>query len=334
MSEDYLWDPTATPDPEIARLEALLRPVAYKAAPLRDDVMVTGATRFSMTRWAALAAAVIVAVGGLHLIRRSSSVPWMVTASEGAPVVRSAAGVVSGGALARGGIVETDARSVARLNVGRIGRATLGPGSRLRLLGDGASEHRLSLERGTLRASIDAPPRYFLVETPSALAVDLGCVYTLTVDERGAGLLTVDEGEVELQHGDVRSTVLAGNAAALRPGGGPGLPFPVHASESLRRAVAAYDADPARAGALDAVLAATDARSTITLWHLLQRADSSGRARAYVRLAELSPPPAAATRERVVRGESGALQRWRTDLQPTWATEPPVWRRLWNALSR
>ena len=159
-------------------------------------------------------------------------------------------------------------------------------------------------------------------------------MYTLTADERGNGLLTVEEGEVELQLGDVHVAVLAGNAASLRSGSGPGLPYPVRASDALRRAVAGYDADPTSTAALDAVLAATDARSTITLWHLLRRAEPAARARVYARLAAIVPPPATATRERVLRGESGALQRWRTDLQPSWAVAPPLWRRLWLALDR
>ena len=183
-----------------------------------------------------------------------------------------------------------------------------------------------------MHASIDAPPRYFLVQTASALAVDLGCVYTLTTDERGNGLLTVEQGEVELQLGDVTVAVLAGNAASLRNGVGPGLPVPVRASEELRRAVAAYDADPASDAAVDQVLAASDVRSTITLWHLLRRASPSARERVYARLASIAPPPATATRERVLRGESGALQRWRTDLQPSWAVDPPLWRRVWLAM--
>jgi hypothetical protein len=338
MSDNYLWDPTAVPDPEIQRLEALLRPAAFTPAPLREGTVPPRTTAIRVGAWKALAAAAaaaaVLVAGGLYAARRTSVTPWAVTAEQGAPVVRAANGEVSRGALALGGVVETDARSAAVLTVGHIGRAELGPGSRLRLLGHGASEHRLALERGTLRASVAAPPRYFLVQTASALAVDLGCVYTLTADEWGNGLLTVEEGEVELQLGEVRVAVLAGNAASLRHARGPGLPYPVRASDALRRAVAAYDTDPTSAAALDGVLAAADAQSTITLWHLLRRAEPPARERVYARLAAIAPPPSAATRERVMRGESYALERWRTDLQPSWAVEPPVWRRMWLALNR
>jgi hypothetical protein len=336
MADDYLWDPAAAPDPEIERLEALLRPAAYRPAPLRAADMPRRRRHIRIGVWAALAATAVLAVGGLSVLRRgrvARAIPWTVAAERGTPVVRNAARATAGGVLARGGVVETDAQSSAVLTVGRIGRAEIGPGSRLRLLGDGASEHRLALEHGTMHASIDAPPRYFLVQTASALAVDLGCVYTLTVDERGNGRLMVEEGEVELQLGDVKVAVVAGNAASLRNGVGPGLPVPLRADMALRRAVAAYDANPASDAALDQVLAAADARSTITLWHLLQRATPAARARVYARLAGIAPPPATVTRERVLRGESGALQRWRTELQPSWVVEPPPWRRLWLAFN-
>jgi hypothetical protein len=337
MADDYLWDPAAASDPEIERLEALLRPAAYRPTPLRAAEMPRRGRHMRIGVWGALAATVVLAAGGVTVIghaRDGHLAPWAVAAVRGAPVVRDSVGAIAAGRLGRGGVVETDGRSSAVVAIGRIGRAELGPGSRLRLLDDEASGHRLALERGTMHATIDAPPRYFLVQTASALAVDLGCVYTLSADERGNGLLTVEQGEVELQLGDVNVAVLAGNAASLRNGAGPGLPVPVRASEALHRAVAAYDADPASDAAVDQVLAAADARSTITLWHLLRRASPAARERVYARLASIAPPPATVTLERVLRGESGALQRWRTDLQSTWAVDPPWWRQMWLAVGR
>jgi hypothetical protein len=53
------------------------------------------------------------------------------------------------------------------------------------------TDHRLALDHGAIEARIWAPPRLFFVETPSARAVDLGCVYTLEVDRAGAGRLSV-----------------------------------------------------------------------------------------------------------------------------------------------
>ena len=67
----------------------------------------------------------------------------------------------------------------------------LEPNTRVQLVEARGREHRMSLERGTIHARIWAPPKLFFVKTPSATAVDLGCEYTLQVDDAGAGLVHV-----------------------------------------------------------------------------------------------------------------------------------------------
>src|SRR5262249_60943740 len=93
------------------------------------------------------------------------------------------------GRLVVGQWLETDGSSRARVRVGAIGEVVVDPDTRLRLLEATASAHRLSLARGKVHAAILAPPRLFFVETPSAVAVDLGCAYTLEVAPQASALL-------------------------------------------------------------------------------------------------------------------------------------------------
>ena len=60
-------------------------------------------------------------------------------------------------------------------------------------------EQRLALDHGTIHALIWSPPGRFIVNTPSAQTVDLGCQYTLNVDAEGVGLV-----EVSVRLGSVR----------------------------------------------------------------------------------------------------------------------------------
>ena len=106
--------------------------------------------------------------------------------------------IVSISQLAVGGSLETDGKSRALLNVAQIGTVELEPNSRVRLIETHLTEHRLALDRGKIRAKISAPPRLFFVDTPSAQAIDLGCAYTLEVDDEGRGLLHVTSGWVAL----------------------------------------------------------------------------------------------------------------------------------------
>ena len=41
----------------------------------------------------------------------------------------------------------------------------------------------MALDQGTIHARIWAPPKFFYVNTQAAVAVDLGCAYTLHVDD-------------------------------------------------------------------------------------------------------------------------------------------------------
>jgi hypothetical protein len=247
-----------------------------------------------------------------------------VATTTGAPLLTDARGVRSS-SLRAGGVVTTDAHTSARLVIGRIGVADIAPGSRLRLLSADASEHRLALDVGTIHARVTAPPRFFIVEAAGAIAADLGCEYTLHVDSAGRGRLVVESGEVELEHGGMRSAVSAGNAAAIEHDGMPGLPVPIDASDVLMSAVSRFDT-AASAENAQSVIDAADGRATITLWHLLQRGTQEIRALTFDRLASLVAPPPTVTRALVIAGDSYALQRWRTELQRTW-TAPSSWTR-------
>ena len=96
--------------------------------------------------------------------------------------------------------------------------------------------HRLALERGTLHALISAPPGQFVVNTPSATATDLGCAYTLHVDEEGAGYLSVTSGWVALALNQRESLVPVGASCRTDPKRGPGTPSYDDADPELKAA--------------------------------------------------------------------------------------------------
>jgi hypothetical protein len=191
----------------------------------------------------------------------------------------------------------------------------------------------MELERGTMHARIWAPPRFFLVETPAALAVDLGCIYTLRIDSVGGGVLTVISGQVELVRSGRRSLVPAGNEAEMRPGAAPGTPYPVGSSPEFRGALQELDFGSRTPEALQKLLHEAHGPATITLWHLLPRLDAGARAEVFARLAAVAPPPSGVTREGVLALDARMLARWQHVLEPSWSTErPPAWKKSWRRL--
>jgi hypothetical protein len=146
-----------------------------------------------------------------------------------------------------------------------------------------------------MSARIWAPPRLFFVNRPSAVAADLGCAYTLEVDDHGSSLLRVTSGWVALELENRESFVPAGAACETQPSLGPGTPYFEDASNVFRQSLKTVDFDPdakTRSSALVWILDQARPRDTLTLWHLLVRVDGEDRARIYDTMARLAPPPA------------------------------------------
>jgi hypothetical protein len=220
--------------------------------------------------------------------------------------------------LAAGEWVDTAGGESARLRIGQIGTVDVTPGSRMRIVSARPDEHRLNLAYGTISAEIVAPPRIFFVETPASTVVDLGCAYTMEVDQDGVGILRVTGGWAALEWGERESLVPAGASAPTRPEVGPGTPSFEDASPRLRAALLEFDFGPTGAASLDVVLAEARDRDTLTLWHLMWRVAAAERVRVFDRIVALAALPVGVDRERVLALEPDAMRHWREELAWTW----------------
>lgn len=325
------------PDSLWADLELLLDKQAHKQ-PLSIVKPARPKTSSWLPRYTAIAAALILAVGlgAFWFYRQESPASWEVARLDGAPRIGSAR-INDKSQLAIGQWLETDGVSRARINVSSIGNVEIDPNTRVRLLETRATEHRLELARGRLSARIWAPPRLFFVDTPSAVAADLGCAYTLEVDDAGRSLLHVTSGWVALQLKDRESVVPAGAACATRPGVGPGTPYFEDASEGFRTALTKVDFESPETGdwklALETVLRESRPRDTLTLWHLLYRVQGANREMVYERTAALIPPPEGVTREGIVRLDEKMLHLWKGHIENNWSNDSGLrkaWIKVWT----
>lgn len=265
-------------------------------------------------RWqiVAVSAALLVVIGlgiGWHYSRVTSQ-GWKVASIEGSLTVGSRQ-VTDEGRLGVGEWLETDAHSRAKIDVGFIGQVEVEPNSKLRLVTAHVTEHRLALERGSMRARIWAPPRLFFVDTPSAVAVDYGCAYSLDVDHQGRSLLQVTAGWVALLLGGRESMVPAGAACETRPGIGPGTPYFVDASPALREALRRFDFEHGGSESLEVILREARENDALTLWYLLSRTQGEDRERVYGRLSSLAPPPNVVTRDGALSLDRKMLDAWK-----------------------
>jgi hypothetical protein len=336
MKDDYLWDGSGEPDPEIQRLETKLArfrsnrpaPAFHKLTESRPRLSWLSAfnTPGSLRLVAATAMLLVVAVLGILASRQELN-----SASRPGWDVERFAGGSGGGPdsliifkehrtsrLGIGQVLETSSKSRATIRQKEIGEVGVEPNTRLRLLETGSGKERLALDRGTIHAAIWAPSGDFVVDTPSAVAVDLGCSYTLQVDDSGAGTLRTTLGWVGFKLEDREAFIPAGAMCITEPKVGPGTPYFEDAPESFRAALFQFDFNAPtpeqRSALLNLVLTQARKQDALTIWHLLTRAVESDRGRVFERLSLLLPPPTGVTRHGILRLDPRMLDLWWNEL--------------------
>jgi hypothetical protein len=320
MNDDYLWDGSGTPDPEIQHLEALLggfrhaeQPLALPAEALPAATKPSGLlVQFPWLPRLAAAAVILLALVIPFLLPTTRPIApptgpsWDVARLEGTPQIgsESISTNQSAAKLYVGQTLTTNSASRASLSEEDLGEIQIDPNSRVRLLQSGPNHKHLQLEVGTIHAAIWAPPGEFVVDTPSAIAVDLGCAYTLYIAPDGSGTIRTTLGWVGFHLNGRDSFIPAGAMCSTRRQVGPGTPYFEDSSESFREALHTFDqsepASDAESAALVTVLLEARAKDGLTLWHLLSRTSDDERKQVYQRFAVLVPPPQGVTRDGVL----------------------------------
>jgi hypothetical protein len=283
---DYLWDKTGEPDPEIQHLEAVLAPLGHRP----------GVWRRRKRSWVpplAIAASLLLATTAVWYAYRPAGPSWQVSALAGRPSLAR---------LGKGQSLITDGASRAKLELSDIGEIEVEPNTQVSVVSLRPEEQRLALQRGVIHATIWAPPARFYVNTPSAVAVDLGCAYTLEVDGSGTSLVRVSAGWVAFEGQGRESFIPQSAACRTRPGKGPGIPFYEDASPVLKNAIESFDLTASPESA-QAIVAAARSHDALTLWHLLRRVPASERGRVFDRLAAVISVPPTVTRDKVMTAD-------------------------------
>ncbi|MCC7014567.1 MAG: FecR domain-containing protein [Planctomycetes bacterium] len=311
--EEYLWDKSGVPDAELARIERLLGRYRFASASARAP----WSARSARPRWIlgfALVAAAVLAVAVLWRAERAG-----LRASYAVAGLESVERARAGDALA------TRAGETAVLTIASLGSVTLEPHSRLRVEDTGARVHKLFLERGALRASIFARPEEFQVDTPSGLSIDLGCEYTLAVEDDGSSRVRVETGRVAFAAAGRRVIVPAGAEMRATRRDGPSVPVRVAADAQLVAAIRRLEfAEPPEPADVRRVLDSDWREESVSIWHLFVQARSATtRREMYAVLAKLYPRPEGAREafsdvERALAADQAALDLWRSSVERDW----------------
>jgi ferric-dicitrate binding protein FerR (iron transport regulator) len=307
---------------ELAKLEAKLAVFAHDA-PLRELPTRRAPVR---RRWpmASLGATVAAAAALFVWLGSRRDIPNGPCARAHGFAFSLAAGSMTcgghravAGELPIGQWLETtgdDAR--ASLTIANIGQIAIHGAAKLRIAQMGPTQQRLELASGAISAKVTAPPRLFIVDTPSSSAVDLGCEYELSTDHSVGTTLKVTRGAVSLE--SKRGALYVPATFSVT---GDGLPVYEHATMKVRLSAAAVgnedllrpSGDPMRLPVRPNVQALTDAAGPddrVTLWNAINRTDGNDRAALVAKLEELAPLPDPALHAKVLAGDADAMDIW------------------------
>lgn len=309
MSDDYLWNKEGEPDESVVRLEGLLSQFRHDGAPPKLESPVPD-NRTPILPFAVLATA--------------ASLLTLFALFGGGEARYEVRGFEAVAALSVGDFLETSSGESAEVVIADLGQVTLNENSVLGVRGIESESHRLTLEAGSLHAKIYAPARVFQVATPAGEAIDLGCEYSLDVDNEGNSVLRVLEGRVEFEYDGRAVYVPAGARCTSVVGRGPNAPRFEDAPPKFLKLLEVYefalddDIDTAR----DICSLVTRREDCLTLFHLLDGSSKSLKEAAFERLEQMVPMPEGVTPEGILQGNAEMLLAWRDVMEPAWRSGP------------
>jgi len=276
---DYLWDRSGQPDADVQRLENLVSAFAHDDRRLQKWDRRPGPWRL-----VALAASILVCVVAWWCFHGRETRETSET-SETSEVKLL---VVGEDRLLREKEWFDATAESRELRLTRsetwLGEFSLDPGSRLQARRIGDDVAQLYLDNGRMNAFVylDAHPRFVQTRTPATNCVDLGCKYTLTVNEAGDSVVEVTMGRVAFEDNGREVYVPHGATCRASKARGAGTPRYLDAPQALVRALDAFDAAHEQGSTerlrlcttvLEAV-PAEDLRHCLSVFHLLGDRDA------------------------------------------------------------
>jgi len=215
---------------------------------------------------------------------------WKVSKVQGSPSIE---GVSMQGtdSIKEGQWLVTNDTSRAELFVAGIGNVIIEPNTKIIFVKAADGNNRIAVEYGTISANMIASPKSFFVEMPSAVAVDLGGEYKMTIDSAGDGLVYVKSGKVEVQSPNREAIVPAGNLVLTKKDIGVGTPFNENSSYQFKNALLNLDFGNCGAKCVNVILENAKVTDAVTLVNLIPRVEGEYKDEVYAKVANFIPPP-------------------------------------------
>ena len=241
---------------------------------------------------------------------------WKVTSLNGTPYISNEA-MAKLDSIRDGEYIITNDTSRAELLIADIGKVIVEPNTKLMIVKGEDGKNRLSVIYGTIDADMKKVQNPVPVELPSALAMDDGGSYKLTVDESGDGLFYVRSGQVEVVSGSKQSVVPAGNLVMTKKDKGVGTPFNQNSSSVFKKALYNFDFGNCDVSCVNTILNSADKNDAVSLVNLIQDVDNEYKDQVYTKVASFVSPPRPIPKDSIPFFDENEIEDWVEKIEVT-----------------
>jgi len=239
---------------------------------------------------------------------------WKVTSLSGTPFISEEA-MAKLDSIRDGEYIITNDSSRAELFITDIGKVLVEPNTKLMIVKGKDGRNKLSVIYGTIDADMKKVQEPVHVELPSAIAMDDGGSYKVTVDGSGDGLFYVKSGQVEVVSGNKQSVVPAGSLVMTKKDKGVGTPFSNLASSVFKKALYNFDFGNCDVSCVTTILNSANKNDAVSLVNMIPQVEEQYKDRVYAKVASFVPPPHPVHRDSIPFIDEKEIEDWVTKIE-------------------
>ena len=214
-----------------------------------------------------------------------------------------------------GGVLSTDEKARAKVNVPNIGIIEVGYNSALILEKAKEGSNSIVMERGSIRVVNSTNMPSLTIKVGVHKILDRGGEFSVETDKLGNANINVKYAFVEIVFNDEHYFLKENYSCELRVGKEPGIPIHQNASDTLKNAVESFDELNGGDQALEKIIKSYRESDVLTLLALIPRVSQLQRQIIFQEISNHFPPPESITRAGIIRLDKDMLYKWWEEIE-------------------
>ncbi|MBS1492479.1 MAG: zf-HC2 domain-containing protein [Bacteroidetes bacterium] len=259
----------------------------------KKEVLKTQPAGFMGRNWYWFAsAAVILLIVSISIAKFSSKSVYSVEEMSNWKLVSLKGGAFVNGVKSDvvnvGDWIQTDSVSSVILKIANVGDVSIEPNTKVRFIQSDNNISRIEVVYGTVNTSTSQADK-FVLQSSNMKVQDKGGSYSFKVDDKGNGVIYVNNGIANVESGNKSSVVTDGKFCLYKPEYGVGIPFRKDSKPEFQNALFNYDFNNGGTPSVYYAIANAMPEDYSSLLNLIPRVDDKTKYLVYNKLSKLAP---------------------------------------------